>query len=261
MGRGSSGRSSRSQRVSTPRQIETPESERQGERQDRTPERLYDFFRTASDEDADKMLDEWRQERMDEDGRSNNNDIQRFFHYVGWTENTPVTLSEEQYQAAYRAAGSPEQIYHADYDASNATAQEFADQYFGQARNKDGKAYRQYVSNGIFGGGTYFANRAGESAAYGTNQFRGFLNHSAKPVEFTALHKQFSQAPASLKRVIYKMTSGYGGDSEKLSIFAAMKGYNVITLKGTGYYVVLDRRATTVSTRTRKDLSYRMDNW
>lgn len=259
MGRGSSGRTSTSQqRTSTPR----PQQPQQQERQRRTPEDYYNIFQNANDTQATQVLNEWRQERMDTDNRSNDNDIQRFFHNVGWSEHTPEVLDEQEYQQAWRAAGRPEQLYHSDYGAGNATSQDFARQFFGQGRDANGNTYRHFVSNGIYGGGTYFANSASDSASYGDNQFRGFLNRNARSISFNQLRRNYNayvRAHPAFGRMMNRVTAGYGGSDEKLSIFAAMRGYNVIT-NGYGYTVVLDRRAVTVSTQQRQTTS-RMRNW
>lgn len=254
MGRGSSGRvATRSaSRAST-----TPMAQ-----QRMTPQELDDFFQRASDSDADQMLNTWRQERMDNDNRSNDNDVQRFFHYSGWSENTPEVLNETQFQAAWNAAGRPQKLYHADKAAGGASAQDFATQYFGNGYDFSGNRYRHYISNGYYGGGTYFANSAIDSSSYGTNQFRGFLNNNARVVKFGRLKAQYDayvNSHPAFGRMMRNVRTGYGGDDEKLSIFAAMKGYNVID-EGSGYYVVLDRRATTVSNKTRSTRGIR-SNW
>ena len=189
---------------------------------------------------------------MDADNRSNDTDIQRFFHNTGWSENTPEVLDEQQYQAAWRAAGRPMQLYHSDNDYGSATAQDFINQYFGRGQDSNGNTYRHYVSNGYYGGGTYFAEQAWDSASYGKRQFRGFLNNKARVVDFGQLlrnYRNYVNAHPAFGRMLNNMKSGYGGRDEKLSIFAAMQGYNVI--KNNDYYVVLDRSATTVSTQTR----------
>lgn len=227
-----------------------------------TPEQYYDYFQTADYNQAMQVLNMWRQERMDADNRSNDYDIQRFFHSVGWSEHTPEVLDEQQYQQAWQAAGRPEQLYHADDDHGGATAEQFAQQFFGRDRDANGNTYRHYISNGVYGGGTYFANSASDSAGYGRNQFRGFLNSNARQISFRQLSRDYQayvNAHPAFGRMMRNVTAGYGGYDEKLSIFAAMRGYNVIS-NGYGYYVVLDRRAITVSTQQRATHRIR-GNW
>lgn len=188
---------------------------------------------------------------MDADNRSNNTDVQRFFHNIGWTENTPEVLDEQQYQAARRAAGNPQQLYHSDKPINGVDPKEFAEQFFGRGRDANGNAYRHYIANGYFGGGTYFATSARGSAGYGPNQFRGFLNQNARVITSDQLSRDYDRYAAAhpaFRRMMDKVKVGYGGHGEKLSIFAAMRGYNVI-YNGMSYYTVLDRRAITVSTK------------
>lgn len=249
MGRGRSGRTSRQRPAMTQRQRR------------RTAQDWMNYFDNAGDSEAIAALAEWRQERMDADNRSNDTDVQRFLHNIGWSDNVPEVMDEQQYQAALRAAGNPDQLYHADKPAGGATAQQFAEQYFGQGRDANGNLYRHYASNGYYGGGTYFADDATDSASYGTNQFRGFLNNKAKVIDSWTLQNDYTTYAAShpaFARMMNRVKVGYGGDGEKLSIFAAMRGYNVI--KAGSYYVVLDRSATTVSRLTRSTRGLRR-NW
>ena len=205
---------------------------------------------------------------MDADNRSADTDIQRFFHNIGWTENTPVALDENEYQQAYQAAGRPKQIYHSDEDTTAATGSDYAAQYFGDGRDANGNAYRHYIAYGIYGGGTYYAGSAGDSAGYGGNQFRGFLNSKAKVADWSTIRRQYAsyvRSHPAFARMMNNVKTGYGNDSEKVSIFAAMKGYNVIHDRSSDYYVVLDRSVTTVSRRQKNRSTERnwwgMSNW
>ena len=239
-----------------------PEQSQAQQRQRRTPQEWMNYFDTANDTQASAALNEWRQERMDADQRSNDTDVQRFLHNIGWSENTPEVLDERQYQAAWRAAGRPQQIYHADRSTPYATDRDYALQYFGQARDANGNLYRQYASNGYFGGGTYFARTASSSARFGDNQFRGFLNSNARVITMSDLERRYNayaRSHPAFRRMMNNVRVGYGGDGERKSIFAAMLGYNVID-NGMNYYTVLDRRATTVSTQQRRT-SRRMADW
>ena len=259
MGRGRSGRVSSSRPQTTPAQTAQAQQPAQ---QRRTAEYWKDYFDTADYEQAQAALDEWNRERMDADNRSNDTPIQRFFHNIGWSDNTPEVMDEQQYQAAWRAAGQPQQWYHADNDAGGATAQDFANQFFGRGYDFAGNQYRHYVSNGVFGDGTYFANSARGSANYGSNQFRGFLNKNARVISFSRLQNEYNKYANShpgFKQMMSTVYGGYYDSDEKLSIFAAMRGYNVIS-NGRGYIAVLDRRAVTVSDQQRRTRN-NMYNW
>lgn len=262
MGRGRSGRVSSGPRLRTP--IRDPRQYRQRSQQQmrRTAQDWKTYFDNADDAQAQAALDEWNRERMDADNRSNDTPIQRFFHNIGWSENTPEVMDEQQYQAAWQAAGRPQQIYHSDYGAGRATAKDFANQFFGRGYDFAGNQYRQYVSNGVYGDGTYFATSASDSAGYGDNQFRGFLNNKAKVISFNQLQSQYNRyanTHPAFARMMSGVTGGYGNTNEKLSIFAAMQGYNVIS-NGRGYYSVLDRSAVTVSTK-QKRATWGMSDW
>lgn len=263
MGRGRSGRTSspqpRTQRQQRPQQ---QSQEQQQPRQPRTPGELYDFFKTANDQQATDMLNTWKRERMDNDGRSNDTDVQRFMHYVGWSSNEPEVLDENSYQAAWRAAGRPQQLYHSDKAMGGVSAKEFANQFMGRGYDFAGNKYRHYVSNGYVGGGTYFATSAADSKFYGTNQFRGYLNNNARVISISDLQRQYNEyasAHPAFARMMNRVRVGYGGEREKLSIFAAMRGYNVIR-RGDGYHAVLDRSAITVSEKQRSTRGLR-SNW
>lgn len=233
------------------------------------PQELLKFFQQADIAQADAMLQQWRNEPLDADNRQRDTDVQRFFNYIGWTNDAPVVLNEQQYQQAVQAAGNPTQFYHSDNPHGGTGARQFAAQYMGLSTDFNGNAYRQYMSGGIHGDGTYFAPSAADSAWYGSSQYRGFLNGNAKVISEKSLTAQMSafekQYPA-FAHVMGQMTSGYsngrGGNRDGLqSVFAAMLGYNVIDAsQHSGYHVVLNRKATTVSTKTKRART-NMKNW
>lgn len=231
------------------------------------PAALMQFFQQADDQAADDMLAQWRAEALDSDNRQQDNDVQRFFNYIGWTQNTPEVLDETQYQTALQQAGNPTQFYHSDRPYNGVGARQFAAQFMGQAFNAAGQQYRQFMSGGYHGAGTYFAHSAAESSYYGTSQFRGFLNGNARVISESQLDRQmdaFEKSHPAFKRVMDHVTTNYGGANyreESKSIFAAMMGYNVIsTGNSAGYITILDRRAITVSSKTSKAYSG-MKNW
>lgn len=231
------------------------------------PQALYSFFEQADDAAADAMLAQWQAEPLDPDGRQYDNDSNRFFNYIGWTSNVPEVLTESEYQQALQREGNPEQLYHADQPYNGVGARQFAAQFMGQGYAFNGQQYRQYVSQGIHGDGTYFAPNANDSAGYGTSQFRGFLNSNARTVDESTLRNElhaFEQKHPSFSRVLDRMSGGYGGQGDRdglLSIFAAMKGYNAIRATyHAGYVALLDRKALTMSSKTQKT-KRGMPNW
>lgn len=229
------------------------------------PQDLYNFFKQADNAAADAMLAQWRAEKLDTDNRQQDTDTQRFFNYIGWAAEEPEVLTEAQYQQAWQQAGKPAQMYHSDNPYNGVGARQFAAQYMGQGQNFAGDTYRHFLSGGVHGDGTYFADSARESAYYGTSQFRGFFNSNAKVITQAALDSQYQsdvkKYPA-LKHVMDKLSTGYGnGYSGARSVYAAMLGYNIIDASyHSGYYTVLNRNATTVSSKTKK-ATHGMANW
>lgn len=263
------GRSGLQSAANNPPPPQPPQQPNDGTQEIRDPQDLLEFFKTADDTAADNMLQQWRNEPLDADGRQQNTDIQRFFNYIGWTSDTPEVLTEKQYQQALQQAGNPTQFYHSDNPYGGHGAREFATQFMGGATDFAGNPYRQFVSGGIHGDGTYFAPSASNSAAYGTSQFRGFLNSNAKVIDERTLDSKmaaFERQYPAFSRVVNKMTSGYstvrGGDRSGLkSMFAAMLGYNVIhAYQHYDYHTVINRSAITVSSKTKKARGG-MANW
>ena len=231
----------------------------------RDPADILKYLMNTDTAGADAMLAQWRAETLDSDNRQQDTDTQRFFNYIGWAAEGPVALPEAQYQQAWQAEGKPTQIYHSDKPYNGVGARQFAAQYMGQGYNFAGEQYRHFLSGGVHGDGTYFATTADESSYYGTSQFRGFLNGNAKVITESKLdseYRKYSQKYPALRHVMNRLSTGYGnGYNGARSVFAAMLGYNVIDATyHSGYSAVLNRKATTVSTKTVK-ASYGMANW
>lgn len=230
-----------------------------------TPQNMLSFFDTATPAQADALITKLRATPQGEGEQAT--DAQRFMNAVGWTDREPEVLDESQWQAAWNAAGNPQRYYHSDKPAGGKRAKEFAKQYMGGATDFAGNKLKQYVSGGVYGDGTYFATTALGSKFYGTNQFRGFLNGNAKVVDYTQIFTEMTQYENShpgFKQFLNRATSGYntrrGGSRDGLvSIYAAMKGYNVIS-NGFDYISVLDRSVTTVS-RQQKSTRGMRANW
>lgn len=226
----------------------------------RNAEDADNFFEHANDRQIDDFVQHLQSSQIGE--MENDNDVQRFMNQIGWTDERPEALGETAYQKAWEDAGRPTQLYHSDNGAGGISPNEFAKQYMGYSTNFAGDIRKHYISNGYYGGGTYYADSADESAGYGTLQYRGFLNSNAKVITWSQLHSQMAEYTSkhpSFDRFINQMRTGYGGRAEAMSIFAAMKGYNVIDNEW-GYTVVLNRKATTVSRKTMRT-SMRMKNW
>ena len=79
-----------------------PQATSDGTQEIRDPKELLKFFENADDAACNAMLAQWRAEPVD--GRQEDNDMSRFFNYIGWTDNTPTVLDETSYQQALAAA-------------------------------------------------------------------------------------------------------------------------------------------------------------
>lgn len=202
------------------------------------------------------------------DDNQNPFDTQRFFNGIGWANQKPVVVANEQAleDAKNRGEISGQYFYHTDAPYGNVTdAQDFAKQFLGGGR--------QYMSAGWHGDGTYFSNDTDDSWDYGgwrgkAFQIKGMLNNNAKVIQESSLMRQitaFKRSHPAAARQIAAMSEAYGGGDGKKSIYAALFGYNVIQSKqgGHDYLTILNRNAITVA---RKGLHYGTvdngdDNW
>ena len=196
-------------------------------------------------------------------------DTQRFFNGIGWANQKPVVVANEQAleDAKNRGETSGQYFYHTDapYGAV-ADAQDFAKQFLGGGR--------QFLSAGWHGDGTYFSNDESDSwdYGYGSNkayQVKGMLNKNAKVIQESTLMRKmsaFRRSHPAAARQIDAMSSAWGDEEGKKSIYAALFGYNVIqSLQGGhDYLTVLNRSAVTVarkgfhhSDRSRSRFSYK----
>ena len=110
-----------------------------------------------------------------------------------------------------------------------------------------------------YGKGIYFADSYRDSTVYrrsGTNNItmRAKLNNNARTVSYsTAMNRAMQEAKSGSKiGKIYKSLSY----SDLPSVWALNNGYNVLTDRSSGYHVILDRRAITMSTKTTDATGY-----
>lgn len=192
-------------------------------------------------------------------------DTQRFFNAIGWTSRpTELITGDKAFLTAAKAAGQ-KVLYHSD-DAANArvpNAKVLADQFMSRKE-------RQFLSGGVHGDGTYFAETSKESWTYGTSknstQFRSFLNRKAKVInEYELDQKWYSWRKSHPKAYqnLMSFSQGYAPRGGRYggvrSIFAAMCGYNVI--KADDYYTVLDRSAVTTQKKVLTRTGTRAPSW
>lgn len=183
------------------------------------------------------------------DDNQQNTDTQRFFNAIGWSDRKPQVLGESAYETA-RSAARAKSWYHTDdvsprHGVSDAST--YSKQYMG--------AGRQFLSGGIHGDGTYWADTSMDSWFYGSHpratQIKGFFNTKTRSISERSLDTQIAQWRHAHPRAYQKIVNSQGGYGSGLdgtrSVFAAMFGYNVIEYASSGYRTVLDRSATTVS--------------
>lgn len=136
------------------------------------------------------------------------------------------------------------------YDGSrdlNYTPTEIAQQI------QTGSATRTSDNGGsVYGRGIYFADNYNDSASYGnryndinsTAVIRAKLNSNAKIISYNSAVSGAQQEISSGSK-LGKMLSKVDRHSQS-SIYALVKGYNVVDARN-GYYVILNRRAMTMS--------------
>lgn len=204
-------------------------------------------FKAADDAGKVKMLTDINQ-KVKIDDNQNDNVVQKFLNALGWANNKPTLVADEDALIAAartdRLAGT-KNMYHTDAPTSvTPDAADYAAQYHGQGRH--------YASDGIAGAGTYWATDSLDSLGYGFGarscyQIKGFLNKKAKVIDMNGatwkkIHADFLRKNPSTYNYLL---NHHGTRSNYKSIIAAMYGYNVI--KNRDYYTILDRSATTVT--------------
>lgn len=110
-----------------------------------------------------------------------------------------------------------------------------------------------------YGKGIYFADSYRSSASYGRGGknpliMRAKLNGNARKASYDNIETQAVneiRSGSKLGKVLGKMRA-----EDAISAYAFSKGYNVIEDKYSGYYVVLDRKALTMSSRTKPATGY-----
>lgn len=189
--------------------------------------------------------------KNDPDQQPDSDEVQKFFNAIGWTNDVPTLVNDEDELEAAKQRGDVHGKYLWHTDAPTGLtddAQRFADQYQGNGRH--------FVSGGVMGDGTYWADDPNDSWNYSNGgrhrayMQKGMLNRNAKEINNKQLDneiKKFKRKyPKKYARIMaMNGASRYASSDSVRSVFAALLGYNTIT-SGYGYYVVLNRSATTV---------------
>ena len=219
---------------------------------------------TKADQDlADLIAKNYKGVAVDKN--QNPYDTQRFFNGIGWANQKPVVVANEQAleDAKNRGETSGQYFYHTDSPQGVITdAQDFAKQFLG--------AGRQYLSAGVHGDGTYFSNDTVDSWYYGygskSYQIKGMLNGNAKVISEVSLMqkmKAFKNTHPAAARQIDAMSTAWGARNGRKSVYAALFGYNVIQSEqgGCDYLTVLNRSAVTVARKGFHDSDRSKQGW
>ena len=233
---------------------------------------LY-FFDTASDAEIDAFFDDLT--AMPIGPGEADTDIQRFYNYLGISDTQPDVMDETAFKKAFAAEKrrNPDLVmqYHAVHDTYDRSAQDLNVQLMGKKYTFSGEAYKRYAFFGVHGGGTYFAaDDAAGSAGYGINQVHGFISSDANIITSAQMKRDFRQFISTAKprvaRRFNALETGYGGGAELAGVYAALRGYQVITdwqVNSTGAYnVVIDHSVLTMSSKTKAvGRGRRVTNW
>lgn len=214
-----------------------------------------------SDQDALDTVKAIEKQPIAKDGTENDTFIQRYLNVTGLSSGKPQLLDDISYGKARRKVKQVS-MYHADREPNAKLA---------ETHNKQIQSgSTMFSANGYYGAGIYWAwGSASESAEYGRNQVKGFLNSNAKVVttrQLSTMKQQFKLSHPKTYAYLINVKSGYGSLSETFNSFvAASNGYNVIqqgSNRSPGTYMVtLDRSTLTMSSKIIKNASTGMANW
>ena len=227
-----------------------------------TPDEMLSFLNTATPAEINAFMADLRNTQIGE--RENDTDVQRMYNYLGLTANNPTVLPDAQFRQAYANAAtgrnrSLKMQYHTDAPYGSLSPGEMNLQLQGTATDSSGNPLARYVSQGIYGGGTYFA--AGDprgSFSYGRgngSQVRAFIQPGSRSISESNLRREYSTFRANNRQAasaLESLSTGYGGSAETRGMYAAIRGYQVITASRSsnitgGYNVVLDTGCLTMS--------------
>ena len=204
----------------------------------------------------------------------------RFFNVIGWTSREPELTDEAGMTEAVSKSAIKHPIFHCINTLKDPTGKLTAPDAVPQGEQLLGKS-RHYLSDGIFGKGTYLAYNSGkegvtdemassEAWGYGSDvgsvQVTMCLNEHAKIIDETDLRAKIAELKDKFPKLYSAITMleqnfkrfGMTSEEQGFSIFAALLGYNVInTHAGVGkkegekefdirYAVAIDRSALTM---------------
>ncbi len=190
----------------------------------------------------------------------------RFFNVLGWNSRVPRLVPSDEYEKAVEKSPLKAKMYHCIMSVfgMRKTGLAFAKQFIGN------EGQRHYLSNGIFGRGTYACaedevQEEGEQSASehcwecygkteGSVQFELCFNENARIIAEdklrTLLEDRFQKEFPKLYDAILKLEKSNAGDGYTYySLYAALLGYNAISGENRTrlkYYLGIDRSVFTV---------------
>ena len=209
-----------------------------------TDKEYGDFIKMTEDERIDAVS---KAIMEDVPSHLSNTDLQKVIYNLEFNDKPDLvddkTLDKMAGKDIYRTVNS---IYDSKNDL-NYTATDIAQQI------QLGSTTRTSDNGGsAFGRGIYFADSYNDSASYGhrnndiskTATIRAKLNKNANVISYSTARAN-AQSEITNGTKLGKLLSKCDGSSIP-SIYSLVKGYNVMT-NNTGYYVVLNRKAMTMS--------------
>ena len=210
------------------------------------------FENMTDDEKADVVMDALQTgvpQFLDDSG------IQRFAYFTGMSNKpkvvTDAQLDQMQGKELFRTVND---TYNASKDigyTSTDIIKQISQGDFTMYSDSGGSAYGKAI---------YFASSVGSSSGYasgkGSQMMRAKIT-GGKSISDSQLSRNYSNALASGDKLA-KACSKAGGSSAR-NLYGLAKGYDIITTSD--YHMVLNRRCLTVSSTTKKNVTWKTNTW
>lgn len=204
-----------------------------------------DYMKLSDDEKADAMAEIFKQ---DIPNFLDNSYTQKLLYYTD-IEGKPQLASDSALDGM-----SGKELFRTIHDVYDrqTDVNYTAKQIYNQLAKGD---YTAVSGSGgsAYGKGIYFASSYRDSTAYRSSgrtnlTMRAKLNGNARVISYSVAGQRMMKEARSGSK-LGRMYAGMG-QHDATSIWALNNGYNVVADSYSGYHVVLDRRALTLSTRT-----------
>ena len=108
------------------------------------------------------------------------------------------------------------------------------------------KSKDMYIGRGIYGDGTYTNPDPKEAGAYGAKGMRLGIDKRAKKVEFYTVYEEFKEFMANDENRLAWLKCGVKDINTGASMFAMLRGYDVVYITGIEHHLILNRTMTWV---------------